>query len=237
MIAENVAHIRQRVAAACQRAGRNPEEITLIAVTKTFGAERAQEAVDAGILDLGENYVQELRRKRDALEDRRIRWHFIGHLQTNKIKPIAGWIHMIHAVDSVNLARQVAVWAERNNRTIDILVEVNTSGEPSKFGVSVDAASDVAEGIVRLPNVNLVGLMTIGPFLPEAEASRPAFRTLAELRTSLRNRGVHLRHLSMGMSHDFEVAIEEGATMVRIGTAIFGRRRRAQSGTAEAAQL
>jgi len=224
MIAENVKNIHQRIATASRRVHRNPEEITIIAVTKTFGIEEIKEVVQAGIYDIGENYVQELRQKLEEVPDKKIKWHFIGHLQSNKIKYIVHWIHMIHAVDSLTLGEQLSKWSIKVNRALDILVEVNTTGEESKFGVSPDNTAKLVKDLSKLPNIHLKGLMTMGPFLPDPEDSRPAFRTLRQLKESLEADGLMLPVLSMGMTNDFEVAIEEGATMVRLGTAIFGSR-------------
>jgi pyridoxal phosphate enzyme (YggS family) len=224
MIAENVKNIRQRIINACRRVHRNPEEITLIAVSKTFGAGDIKKVVEAGLYDIGENYVQELRQKRGEVPDERVRWHFIGHLQSNKIKYIGDWIHMIHAVDSLSLGEQLSKWSGKTGRKIDVLVEVNTGDEESKFGVSLVDTEKFVKDLSKLPNINLKGLMTIGPFLSNPEDSRPAYRALARLKKSLEDEGLKMPVLSMGMSHDFEVAIEEGATMVRIGTAIFGSR-------------
>ena len=224
MIAENVGHIRHRMARACSRAGRKPENVCLIAVAKTFPAEAIQEVVTAGIRDIGENYVQELLAKREALPDPEIRWHFVGHLQSNKVKNIVSWVHAIHTIDSARLGEQVSKRAGENNHRTDILVEVNTSGESTKFGVTPDEAVPLAKSLLELPNVRLLGLMTIGPLQPDPEASRPAFRRLRLLGDALKEQGIPLEHLSMGMTNDFEVAIEEGATMIRIGTAIFGKR-------------
>ena len=224
MIVENVKNIRQRIINACLRVHRNPEEITLIAVSKTFGADEVKKVVEAGLYDIGENYVQELRQKRGEVSDERIRWHFIGHLQSNKIKYIGDWIHLIHAVDSLSLGEQLSKWSGKAGRKIDVLVEVNTGDEESKFGVSLVYAEKFAKDLSKLPNINLKGLMTIGPFLPDSEDSRPAYRALGRLKISLEDEGLKMPVLSMGMSHDFEVAIEEGATVVRIGTAIFGSR-------------
>jgi pyridoxal phosphate enzyme (YggS family) len=224
MIAENVKNIHQRIATTCRRVHRNPEEITIIAVTKTFGVDEIRHVVDSGIYDIGENYVQELRQKHDELSNAKIRWHFIGHLQSNKIKYIGDWIHMIHAVDSLSLGEQLSKWSTRVNRALDILVEVNTTGEESKFGISPDNTAKLVKELSRLSNINLKGLMTMGPFLPDPEDSRPAFRTLRLLKESLEVDGLMLPILSMGMTNDFDVAIEEGATMVRLGTAIFGNR-------------
>ena len=182
------------------------------------------EAVRAGIVDIGENYVQELHRKRENLTDEGIRWHFIGHLQRNKVKELSSWIHLIHSIDSRRLAEEISHQAAINGRTIDILVEVNTSGEQTKFGVTPGETPTFVRELSGLPNIRIAGLMTIGPFLPDPEDSRPAFRILRQLRDRIEDSGIHMSHLSMGMSNDFEVAIEEGATLVRIGTAIFGKR-------------
>lgn len=227
MIVENIRTIQQRIATACERSGRPPSDVTLLAVSKTFSEETIRQAVDAGVVDIGENYVQELLGKREQLNDPSIRWHFIGHLQSNKVKYIADWIHLIHAVDSIGLAEEIHKRATVAGRTIDVLVEVNTSGESSKFGVRPGETLDFIRTLSALHNVRINGLMTIGPFLPDPEQSRPMFRTLRELRDqamALNQQNVAVRHLSMGMTGDFEVAIEEGATIVRIGTAIFGRR-------------
>ncbi len=224
MVAENLKNIKQRIAVACQKVGRNSEDITIIAVAKTFTAASIREAIAAGVLDIGENYVQELRKKREQIPDQYIHWHFIGHLQTNKIKYIADWIHMIHSVDSVELGVQLSKWMTKSQREIDILVEVNTSGENSKFGVSLEFAPYLIKDLRKLPNINVSGLMTLGSFSPNPEDCRPSFRKLRELKENLEEEGYSLPILSMGMTNDFEVAIEEGATIVRIGTAIFGSR-------------
>ena len=203
MISDNINTMREKVARSCVRAGRSPSDVTLIAVAKTFPAEAVREAFDAGAADVGENYVQEVLAKRRELAGLAVRWHFIGHLQTNKVKQIAPWVHMIHAVDSVPLATEIDRRASGAGRVIECLIEVNTTGEETKFGV---------------------------PFLPEAEGSRPMFRRLRELKDEIAastQANVRMQHLSMGMTGDFEVAIEEGATHIRIGTAIFGPRTRA----------
>lgn len=227
MISENIAHIRRRMAAACSRAGRDPEEVTLIGVAKTFRALHIREAVGAGLQDIGENYVQELIGKRSELGDEAIRWHFIGHLQSNKAKLIAGWISLIHSLDSPSLAAELDKLAKKDGRVQDVLVEVNTTGEETKFGVLPDRFIDFMRSLAGFRNIRIAGLMTIGPFLPDPEGSRPVFRQLRELKESaslLDQPNVDMRHLSMGMTGDFEVAIEEGATLVRIGTALFGSR-------------
>ncbi len=224
MVADSIHDIRRRISAACVRAGRDASDVTLIAVAKTFGSDAVRAAVHAGVADIGENYVQEFARKRDELPDEAIRWHFIGHLQRNKVKSVVGHAALIHAVDSVRLAVEIGRLATARGIVQEVLVEVNTSGEGSKFGCAPEGAVRLVQEIVLVEGVRLSGLMTIGPFLPEAESSRPAFRTLARLREELRAAGVEAPHLSMGMTNDFEVAIEEGSTMIRIGTAIFGRR-------------
>jgi pyridoxal phosphate enzyme (YggS family) len=214
--------------AACAKAGRNPTEVTLLAVSKTFPVEAIAEAVDAGLKDVGENYVQELLEKREALLHKRdIRWHFIGHLQSNKVKYIAEWIHLIHAVDNVGLAREIDKRALQAKRLIDVLVEVNTTGEQSKFGVKPEETVEFVETLTEFRNIRITGLMTIGPFLPDPEGSRPMFRKLRVLKEEiarLNQPNIQMKHLSIGMTGDFEVAIDEGATIVRIGTAIFGKR-------------
>jgi pyridoxal phosphate enzyme (YggS family) len=229
MVAENAKIIRNRMDRACSRAGRSADEITLIAVTKTFDTAHIRMALQAGIANIGENYVQEARNKHEELAQESIRWHFIGHLQSNKIKYIGNWVSLIHAVDTVEIGQALSSWALRNDRHLDVLIEVNTSGEASKFGVAPENALLLVKSIARLQNIHVKGLMTVGPFLPDPESSRPAFASLRSLRDSIRNDGIDLTELSMGMTNDFEVAIEEGATMIRIGTGIFGKRVRKQS--------
>ncbi len=224
MVAENAKIIRDRIARACKRVGRSGDDITLIAVTKSFGTEEIRMAYEAGIRDIGENYVQEARRKHEELSDKPLRWHFIGHLQSNKIKYLADWISMIHTVDSIELGKQLSAWGARTKRTFDVLVEVNTTGEATKYGVTIEKASSLAKELSTLPNIHLRGFMTIGRFLPDPEESRPAFRSLRKLRDVMQGEGVPMTDLSMGMTNDFEVAIEEGATHVRIGTGLFGKR-------------
>jgi pyridoxal phosphate enzyme (YggS family) len=223
-VAQNVEFVRRRIAAACLRAGRDPEEVTLVAVTKTVGGGLIKEAVQAGVRDVGENFVQELLAKRESLGDDGIRWHFIGHLQSNKVRQIAGWIHLVHSVDSLSLASEISKKSAAAGKTAEILIEVKTTGETTKFGVQPPEVLELAKKIGGLPNLKASGLMTIGPFLPDAESSRPSFRQLRSLRDLLASEGFGMTHLSMGMTNDFEVAIEEGATIVRIGTAIFGPR-------------
>ncbi len=229
MIAESLENIRGRIQRACLRAGRDPSEVTLVTVAKTFPVEQVREALAAGAIDIGENYVQELQEKRQALGSEKVRWHFIGHLQRNKVRLIAPWITMIHAVDNAALAREIDDRATKAGTVLDCLIEVNTTDEHSKFGVRPGDALQLVAALDGLRSVRLNGFMTIGPFLPDPEGSRPMFRVLRDLRdaaAALRQDNAPMCHLSMGMTGDFEVAIEEGATLVRIGTAIFGSRKK-----------
>ena len=227
MIYQNIEHIRQRIALSCLRAGRDPAGVVLLAVAKTFPAAAVREVVQAGIVDIGENYVQEMLQKREELPDPGIRWHFIGHLQSNKTKYLAEWVHLIHTVDNIGVAAEINKRGNSSHRVIDILVEVNTTGESSKFGVRPEQTAEFVRSLARLEHMRVKGLMTIGPFLPDPEGSRPMFRQLRMLKeevAALKQENVDMHHLSMGMTGDFEVAIDEGATIVRIGTAIFGSR-------------
>ncbi len=228
MIPESVEKIREKIDQACRRSGRPADDVTLLAVSKTFPADRIAEVVSCGVLDIGENYVQELLGKREALSDERIRWHFIGHLQSNKAKYLAGWIHLIHAVDSTRLAEEIDRKAKTAGRIIDVLLEVNSTGEESKFGVSPRDAEGLVRSLEHCEHIRICGLMTMSLFLPDPEGSRPFYRSLNQLRerlSRLDQKNVEMKHLSMGMTGDFEVAIEEGATIVRIGTALFGKRK------------
>ena len=217
-IGANIDQVRERIARACQRVGRSPEEITLIAVTKTVKSSAIATAFELGIRHFGENRVQEAVAKIGQLSGLKPRptWHMVGHLQTNKAKVAVEIFDIIHSVDSIRLAEVISRRAER---TIPILLEVNVSGEASKSGFSLADVEPALEAIVRLPQLEIRGLMTIAPMVADAEQVRPVFRQLSSLRDSL-----GLKQLSMGMTDDFEVAIEEGATLVRIGRAIFGER-------------
>jgi pyridoxal phosphate enzyme (YggS family) len=218
-IAENLARVRERVAAACRRAGRSPDEATVVGVSKGFPAEAVAQAYAAGLRDLGENRVQEAAGKIEALAARgvRPRWHLVGHLQTNKAKTAVGLFAIIHSVDSVRLAQALS---RRAREPVPILLEVNVAQEASKFGFAPHEAASALRAVGALPNLDVRGLMTIAPLSDHPDAVRPVFRRLRELRDTL-----GLQELSMGMTDDFEVAIEEGATMVRVGRAIFGPRR------------
>jgi len=227
MVSKNIQNIKENIKKTCFDIGRNPLDVKLVAVSKTFSAERVSEAMEAGVMDFGENYVQELIDKRNTLINKNIRWHFIGHLQSNKVKFIAEWIHLIHSVDSESLASEIQKRAEKANRVIDVLVEVNTSEEATKFGIKPVKAIELLKSVSQFPNINLKGLMTIGPFTENKNASRESFRSLKSIFEEANNMMFvkkPMTELSMGMTHDYEIAIAEGSTMVRIGTAIFGSR-------------
>ena len=217
-IAENLASVQDRIAAACRRAGRSPDEVTLVGISKGFPAEAAAEAFAAGLRDLGENRVQEAAPKIETLgaQGVRPRWHLVGHLQTNKAKTAVALFAIIQSVDSVRLAQALS---RRSREVVPILLEVNIAQEASKFGFGPQEVAAALPAISALPNLDVRGLMTVGPQAIDPGAVRPAFRCLRELRDEL-----GLRELSMGMTGDFEVAIEEGATIVRVGRAIFGPR-------------
>ncbi len=228
MVSENIKNIRERIHRACFRCGRKPEEVTLVAVTKTFGFDMVKEAADAGQLDFGENYVQELNEKRNELRNLNVRWHFIGHLQTNKAKYIAGYVHLVQTVDNVRIAEEIQKRAQMHSRIIDILVEVHTTSEATKAGVTPEKTLDLVKQISSFKNVRIQGLMTMGPFSDDPNDSRPSFQQLVHVQKRIEREGipgVSAKQLSMGMTHDFEVGIEEGATIVRLGTAIFGKRK------------
>jgi pyridoxal phosphate enzyme (YggS family) len=225
-IADNLAALKTRIASAAARAGRNPVAITLVAVTKTRNAEEVTESIRAGVTDVGENRVQESLAKK-SLVNLPARWHLIGSLQTNKTRKALDTFDIVQSVDSLRLAEELDRRCASANRKLDVLLEVNTSAEKSKHGIRPEELPALLAEVLRLDHLRLTGLMTIGPGLAvEApEASRPCFRLLARLAEDAgQAHGIALPHLSMGMSSDFEVGIEEGATIVRIGTAIFGPR-------------
>jgi len=226
-IADNLQRVRQRIAAAAERVGRDPGEVTLVAVSKTRSMDEVRAAVEAGAGDLGENYAQEMAEKAEALGEADVRWHTIGHLQTNKVRIIADFVNLVHSVDSLRLGREMSNRAAAAGREIPFLLQANVSREESKFGVVEEDACTLAGELAGLESCRLVGLMTMPPYCEDPEENRPYFVALKELRDRLINRGVpaeRMRHLSMGMTCDFEVAVEEGATLVRVGTAIFGPR-------------
>ena len=223
--------IEKRIAGACQRVGRKVDEVTLIGVSKTFPPPVVAEGIEAGLRVLGENRVQEAATKMSELATvsaaHSVAWHLIGHLQSNKVRRAVELFAMIHSVDSLKLAERIDAICGETGRRMPILVEVNLGGEESKSGVSPHEAPGICDGITRLSNVELCGLMTVPPIATEATGARPYFIRLRELRDEIRHLGLvgpSFVHLSMGMSQDFEVAIEEGATLIRIGTAIFGTR-------------
>ncbi len=221
-IAENLSVIRQRIAAAAARSGRPAEAVTLVAVTKTHPAGLVREALAAGVTEIGENYVQEAEAKFAELGTFRARRHLLGHLQRNKAGKAATLFDVVQSVDSVELARALGRRAESLGRRLEVLVEVNISGEAAKFGAGPEQALDLAAAVADIPGLELRGLMGIGPLDGDAAAARKCFRQLAGLFRELPTEYRHV--LSMGMTGDFEPAIEEGSTMVRIGTAIFGAR-------------
>ncbi len=217
--------VRERIKRAAESAGRNAEDITLVAVTKTHGPDVINEAIDLGVTDIGENKVQEIVRKYDAVKP--VRWHLIGHLQTNKVKYIIDKVAMIHSVDSIHLMDEIERQAEKHNLTMDILIQVNISGEESKFGISPDEIDTFLEHASCLKHVKIKGLMTILPKNDNPMNNRLHFVNINKLYLDISGKkydNVSMECLSMGMSGDFEQAIPEGANMVRIGSAIFGKR-------------
>ncbi|MCI7130691.1 YggS family pyridoxal phosphate-dependent enzyme [Frisingicoccus sp.] len=226
MLKDNFEAVEKRVADACKRAGRERSEVTLIAVSKTKPVEMLREVYDAGARDFGENKVQEICEKYDQLPSD-IKWHMIGHLQRNKVKQVIDKAVMIHSVDSYRLAQEISVQAQKKGLTIPILIEVNIAGEESKFGISAEDTIQLVEEIATLPNLSIRGLMTIAPYVENAEENRLYFRQIKQLSVDIKNKNIDnvtMDILSMGMTGDYEVAIEEGATMVRVGTGIFGAR-------------
>lgn len=226
-IADNIRTIRNRMAAAAARAGRDPAGIRLMAVSKTVEPERIRQAIDAGIGLLGENYVQEAREKIPAV-GQAVQWHMIGHLQTNKVKYVVTLFDWIHSVDRLELAQELSRRAGQHCRTLNVLIEINVSGEASKNGARPADVLELARQVAALPNLSVRGLMTMPPYSDDPENSRPYFVALRRLRDELAAAalpGVAMAELSMGMTDDFEVAIEEGATIIRVGRAIFGERR------------
>ncbi|MBW2039681.1 MAG: YggS family pyridoxal phosphate-dependent enzyme [Deltaproteobacteria bacterium] len=224
-IKENLRKVKERIEKAATEVGRDPQGIRLIAVSKTVEVEKIREAVSAGATILGENYVQEAMKKIEEIGRTGLQWHLIGHLQTNKAKYAVGVFDLIHSVDSIKLARELDRRAAAEGRVIDCLIEVNLSQESSKFGIRKEEALELAHEIKALKNTSLKGLMTMPPYFDDSELARPYFISLRRIKEEIERDGIPLPELSMGMSVDFEVAIEEGATMVRVGRAIFGERR------------
>ncbi len=226
MLAENLKAVEERICKACERANRNREEVTLIAVSKTKPVSMLEEVYREGIRCFGENKVQELTDKYEQLPDD-VRWHMIGHLQRNKVKYIIGKTELIHSVDSIRLAETIEQEAAKKDIIADILIEVNVAEEESKFGLKVDEVIPLIEKIAKFPHIRIKGLMTIAPYVENPEENRNVFARLQKLSVDIAEKNidnVSVGVLSMGMTNDYEIAIEEGATMVRVGTGIFGER-------------
>jgi PLP dependent protein len=226
-IHDNIARVQDRITSACQRAGRRPEEVTLVAVSKTFPAERIREGYEAGLRHFGENRVQEAAEKRPQLSDLEVTWHLVGHLQANKARHARELFHWVHSIDSPRIALRLDQSAVGQGEKLQVLLEVNLGAEPSKFGAGEEEVLRLAEQVSGLQTLELRGLMTVPPYFDDAERVRPFFRRLRELAQSISGaklQNVSMKHLSMGMTHDFKIAIEEGATIVRVGTGIFGER-------------
>lgn len=231
MLENNLKQVQENIDNACERAGRDRSEVTLIAVSKTKPVPMLQEIYDLGIREFGENKVQELCDKYEQLP-KDIKWHMIGHLQTNKVKYIIDKACLIHGVDSLHLAKEISKQAVKHNLTANILVEINIGDEETKFGVEADGACKLVEEISKLPGINIKGLMAIAPYVVEPEENRPLFAKMRKLAVDITSKlsdnvegvEIHLDELSMGMTNDYCVAIEEGATYVRVGTGIFGER-------------
>jgi hypothetical protein len=225
-IAENLENIRSRIAQTAGKAGRDPADVTLVAVSKAVGVDAIRKAIAAGVTIFGESYIQEARTKIPQITAP-VRWDFIGHLQRNKVRHAVGLFQMIHSVDSLALAQEINRAAMQSGSRVRILIEVNVSGETTKSGIEPAGTDSLLRELISLPHLAVEGLMTMAPYRDDPEEARPCFRALKQLKHALNDRhgpALNLKELSMGMSSDFEVAIEEGSTMVRIGTAIFGER-------------
>ena len=226
MVQEQLEEVRQNIRNACERSGRKVEDVTLIAVSKTKPVPMLQEAYDAGARDFGENKVQEILEKEPQLPSD-IRWHMIGHLQKNKVRQVIDKADLIHSVDTVGLAEQIEKEAVKRDLDVSILLEVNVAGEESKFGFAPEEVEEAAREIAKYPHVHIQGLMTIAPFVENSEENRGVFKKLYELYVDMKRKNIDnvtMNVLSMGMTGDYQTAIEEGATMVRVGTGIFGTR-------------
>lgn len=226
VLKENYANVLKNVHNACERAGRKTDDVTLIAVSKTKPVEMLQEIYDYGCRDFGENKVQEIMDKYDKLPND-IRWHMIGHLQTNKVKYIVDKVYMIHSVDSIKLAKEISKEAVKKNVTVKVLLEVNVAKEETKFGLLTEEVPDFYKEVIDLPGLKVCGLMTIAPYVENSEENRQHFVNLKQLMVDIESEktdNISVGELSMGMTGDYEVAIEEGATYVRVGTGIFGER-------------
>mgnify|MGYP000914249417 CR=1 FL=1 len=228
MILENIKQVEENIIKSCEKVGRDPKEVTLIAVSKTKPYTAIEEALPSGVLDYGENKVQELTEKYEILP-KDIRWHMIGHLQRNKVKYLVGKVELIHSVDSLRLANQIETEFAKKNEIANILIEVNMANEESKFGITSETTEQLVREISKLEHVRIKGLMTIAPYTDNPETNREYFRNMKKLSVDITEKNidnVSMNVLSMGMTGDYQVAIEEGATMIRVGTGIFGERKR-----------
>ncbi|MCU6782407.1 YggS family pyridoxal phosphate-dependent enzyme [Anthropogastromicrobium aceti] len=226
MVSENLEQVKANIEAACKRVGRDPKDVRLVAVSKTKPISLIEEAIKAGQDTFGENKVQEMCDKMEVLPDN-IKWHMIGHLQRNKVKYIAGKVELIHSVDSIRLAKQISDEAQKQSIEIPVLLEVNVAREESKFGFFTEETEDACREISKMPGIRVKGLMTSAPFVENAEDNRKYFKKLYELAVDIQSKNIDnisMRELSMGMTGDYVVAVEEGATIVRVGTGIFGSR-------------
>lgn len=226
MVKENLRTVEERIMDACIRSGRSRKEVTLIAVSKTKPVSMIHELMEEGIIDFGENKVQEMCRKIEEIQSP-LQWHLIGHLQRNKVKYVIGQTYLIHSVDSLSLASEIEKEAGKKQVEVPVLIEINIGNEDSKFGIDIQEAVDLVIEAAKLPHIRIKGLMCIAPFVEDPEENRDCFRKMRELKEKIAGLNlprVEMKELSMGMTGDFEVAIEEGATMVRVGTAIFGER-------------
>ena len=224
-IKDNLQSIKERIESACVRSGRDPGDVRLVVVTKRVNIERIREAVEAGADILGENYVQEAKNKIDFIDNSKVEWHLIGHLQRNKAREAVQLFKLIHSIDNLRLAEILNKKAEMSGRRLRVFIQVNLSGEKTKHGIVKNNVIELVSAISELKNLSIDGLMSLPPYFEDKEDVRPYFIALRKLREGIKDEtGILLKELSMGMSHDFEVAIEEGATMVRIGSAIFGQR-------------
>ncbi|MGO1369527.1 YggS family pyridoxal phosphate-dependent enzyme [Senegalia sp. (in: firmicutes)] len=227
-IESNIQEIEEKIKKACERSNRNREEVKLIAVTKTKPVEVIEEAIDLGLYDIGENRVQEIIEKYDDLNTDDLNWHMIGHLQTNKVKYIIDKVHLIHSLDRLSLAKELNKRARKTDRVIDVLIQVNIAKEESKFGLNKDEIWGFIENIEKYPFIAVKGLMVMAPFDEEAENIRYVFKGAKDLFEEIKKKDIdyiEMKHLSMGMTNDFEVAIEEGSNLIRVGTGIFGKRK------------
>lgn len=226
MILENIKQVEENIIKSCEKVGRDPKEVTLIAVSKTKPYTAIEEALPSEVLDYGENKVQELTEKYEILP-KDIRWHMIGHLQRNKVKYLVGKVELIHSVDSLRLANQIETEFAKKNEIANILIEVNMANEESKFGITSETTEQLVREISKLEHVRIKGLMTIAPYTDNPETNREYFRNMKKLSVDITEKNidnVSMNVLSMGMTGDYQVAIEEGATMIRVGTGIFGER-------------